>query len=419
MPRIAYVSLEPALVFVTFPTTVDPPPVWGGVDVQSGNIMFHSRGERLHQRMRGPCLWSLIALRPRDLQDYGGALSGKPLPVPSTGRVLRPPPRDASRLQRLHAQACRLAETRPKILAHPEVARAIEQDLIQALITCLTAAEALDGGAAKRHHAHIMLRFEEAMAENPSRPRRVAENLRVDRREGANLAVVLRQVSRDQPPPVSAAAAIEAGAPRTAGCRPYDHRCRSCTAARLYRARALCRGVPARVWRDAFDHSRTCARFGISPPNFFGFCIAGGETLDLGSLGRGKRHPVDRNPIGDSVMLLTLAAAARAVSLTAPMLGGCVSILAVSLTGCGLPVGRDVLAYDACVARHPQELTVCEGPRRAYELDPIAFQATADARSSPAGNGYAESATVARPAPAPELLVPNRVASGRPAGRSD
>ena len=38
LPRIAYVSLEPALVFVTFPTTVDPPPVWSGVDVQSGNI---------------------------------------------------------------------------------------------------------------------------------------------------------------------------------------------------------------------------------------------------------------------------------------------------------------------------------------------------------------------------------------------
>ena len=87
-------------------------------------------------------------------------------------------------------------------------------------------------------------------------------------------------------------------------------------------------------------------------------------------------------------MLLTLAALARAVSLTAPMLGGCVSILAVSLTGYGLPVGRDVLAYDACVARHPQELTVCEGPRRAYELDPIAFQATADAVSPPTGGRY-------------------------------
>ena len=175
LPRIAYVSLEPALVFVTFPTTVDPPPVWGGVDVQSGNIMFHSRGERLHQRMRGPCLWSLIALPPRHLQDYGGALFGKPLPVPSTGRVLRPPPRDASRLQRLHAQACRLAETRPKILAHPEVARSFEQDLLQALISCLTIADASDDNAARRHHAQIMVRFEEVLVENRDRPQRVSE----------------------------------------------------------------------------------------------------------------------------------------------------------------------------------------------------------------------------------------------------
>jgi len=78
LPRIAYVSLEPALVFVTFPTTVDPPPVWRGVEVQSGTIMFHSRGERLHQWMRGPCVWSLMALLPKDLQDYCRALSGKP-----------------------------------------------------------------------------------------------------------------------------------------------------------------------------------------------------------------------------------------------------------------------------------------------------------------------------------------------------
>src|SRR5271168_4302416 len=32
----------------------------------------------------------------------------------------------AARLRRLHAQACRLAETKPRILAHPEVARAVE-----------------------------------------------------------------------------------------------------------------------------------------------------------------------------------------------------------------------------------------------------------------------------------------------------
>jgi AraC-like DNA-binding protein len=175
LPRIAYLSLTPALIFVTFATAADPPLVWGGVDVELGNIMFHSRGERLHQRMRGPCVWGLIALPLKDLEDYGRALFGKPLVVPSTGRVLRPPPRNTARLQRLHAQACRLAETRPKILAHPEVARAIEQDLLQALITCLTAAPARDDSATRAKHAAIIVRFEEIIAENPIRPRRVSE----------------------------------------------------------------------------------------------------------------------------------------------------------------------------------------------------------------------------------------------------
>jgi AraC-like DNA-binding protein len=175
LPRIAYMSLEPSLVFVAFPAAADPPPVWSGVDIQLGDIVFYSSGERLHQRTRGPCVWSLIALPLKDLQDYGRALSGMPLIVPSTGRVLRPPPRDASRLRRLHTQACRLAETRPKILAHPEVARSFEQDLLQALITCLTAADAFDDKAARRHHAQIMVRFEEVLAENRDRRQRVSE----------------------------------------------------------------------------------------------------------------------------------------------------------------------------------------------------------------------------------------------------
>jgi AraC-like DNA-binding protein len=172
LPRIAYMSLEPSLVFVAFPAAADPPPIWGGVDIQSGDIVFHSPGERLHQRTRGPCVWSLIALPLKDLQDYGRALSGMPLIVPSTGRVLRPPPRDASRLRRLHAQACQLAETRPKILAHP--ARSFEQDLLPALITCLTA-DAFDDKPARRHHAQIMVRFEEVLAGNRDRPQRVSE----------------------------------------------------------------------------------------------------------------------------------------------------------------------------------------------------------------------------------------------------
>ena len=70
---------------------------------------------------------------------------------------------------------CRLAETKPKILSHSELARAIELGLIQTLVTCLTTASAVTYGYAKRRHAGIMVRFEEVLAEHLSRPLQMPE----------------------------------------------------------------------------------------------------------------------------------------------------------------------------------------------------------------------------------------------------
>jgi AraC-like DNA-binding protein len=168
LPRIAYISLVPTLAFVGFATRPDPPMFWGGVELQTGDIILHCRGERFHQRTTGPCGWSLVGLAPAHLERYCEALSGKPLSLPVAARILRPATRDTARLRRLHAQACRLAETRPKVLAHPEVARAIEQGLIHALVTCL-AAKVRDDGSARGHHTRMMVRFEEVLAAHPNR----------------------------------------------------------------------------------------------------------------------------------------------------------------------------------------------------------------------------------------------------------
>jgi hypothetical protein len=54
-----------------------------------------------------------------------------------------------------------------------------------------------------------------------------------------------------------------------------------------------------------------------------------------------------------------------------------ITVLTIALFGCGSPASRDVLAYNACITRHPQETALCEGPRQAYQLDPTAFLATA------------------------------------------
>ena len=56
-PRVACVSLPPEPVFVTFPTERASPLICDGVELQFGDIMFHSLGERLYQRTVAACRW--------------------------------------------------------------------------------------------------------------------------------------------------------------------------------------------------------------------------------------------------------------------------------------------------------------------------------------------------------------------------
>ena len=165
LPRIGFLSLPPRLVFVAFPIGPGPSPLWGGSELQAGDIMLCRPGQRLHQVTTGPSIWGLMALEAAQLEHYARLLSGKPL-SPAQQGWLRPSSRGAARLRRLHAQTCRLVETKPRILTHAEVARAIEEALFQALVTCLTGAKVQQGGAIKRRHAQVMVRFEEALAEH-------------------------------------------------------------------------------------------------------------------------------------------------------------------------------------------------------------------------------------------------------------
>src|SRR6516165_5131405 len=121
-PRLAYLRFAPGLGFVTFPAGLEPLPVWRGRVIQVREIMFHSRGDRVHQWTSGSSVWNVIAMDPAQLERYGGSLSGRPFSSPPEGRTLQLPMRLATRLPRLHAQICRLAQTKSKMLSHSEVA---------------------------------------------------------------------------------------------------------------------------------------------------------------------------------------------------------------------------------------------------------------------------------------------------------
>jgi AraC-like DNA-binding protein len=164
LPRIAFISLSPAQVSVSFPASEGPPLIYGGLALRFGDVVFHSRGERMHQRTSGESQWGLISLPPGQLAACGNALMGLKITSPPVGRVLRPSRNVASDLLRLYSRACRLAETRHKLIANPEVARALEQELLHALVNCLIAEDVSGNLKTRRHHADIMVRFEDAVS---------------------------------------------------------------------------------------------------------------------------------------------------------------------------------------------------------------------------------------------------------------
>jgi AraC-like DNA-binding protein len=98
------------------------------------------------------------------------ALLGRHLSPPPIDRLIRPPPELLARLRNLHQLAGTLAATAPDILAHPEVARALEDALVRAMVACLGTGPEADHDHSPRKRMSVMRGFEEALERHPDEP---------------------------------------------------------------------------------------------------------------------------------------------------------------------------------------------------------------------------------------------------------
>lgn len=177
-PRIAFLSLPPGIAGVSFPLRSEPPSFWNGMRVQRGALMLHSPGDRFHHRTTAAARWGMMLMASGQLTSFGAALLGGDVPLPARSSIRRLPREIAGDFLRLYAQAFRLVEDRPDIFAHREVARALEQDLVRALVNGLQAAGGRAGSANPRQ-AEMMVRFEDALVLAHRRPASIAELCRM------------------------------------------------------------------------------------------------------------------------------------------------------------------------------------------------------------------------------------------------
>jgi AraC-like DNA-binding protein len=167
LPRIAFLAVPAGVLFVTLPLGDRPAPVWGEVEMRAGEIITFGPGVRVHARSDGPCQWAAIRLPLEDFVGYGSALRGAIPIVPAVARW-RPPRGALRQLRHLFQAAVRTAEARSGVLADREAAHGLEQQMIHALVDCLSAGPVYEETAAARRRRGVLARFEDLLGSVPS-----------------------------------------------------------------------------------------------------------------------------------------------------------------------------------------------------------------------------------------------------------
>jgi AraC-like DNA-binding protein len=132
-------------------------------------------GQESYERSAGPVVRSSMSLPVEDMARVGAEMAGCDLSPPPSERIVTPPPAALALLRQLHAAAGYLAEHAPNIIANPEAARGLEQELIQSLIQCLAPMDRPADVAGSRSHNQIMKRFRMIIEANPDRAIHVPE----------------------------------------------------------------------------------------------------------------------------------------------------------------------------------------------------------------------------------------------------
>jgi AraC-like DNA-binding protein len=170
LPRVYIGVVKPHRAAIGFLTRANQPAMQHcGMDVLPGDIVINDT-DLMYRRTEANCDWGSMSLPRDDLNATCKAVAGQEYAGPPLKHLVRPAPDLMSRLLKLHEMVSQLAKTTPDILSLPEVARALEQELIRVMIRCLTEGELSEMTAGGRRHDIIIVRFEEFLEAHPDEP---------------------------------------------------------------------------------------------------------------------------------------------------------------------------------------------------------------------------------------------------------
>jgi AraC-like DNA-binding protein len=176
LPRVLQATVSPKRMAIQFLADARQPALQHtGLELHNGAFIALPPGSLFHFRSQSPCHWATMSLTPETFAAASNALLGRELTAGSEIRFVHPDPAHMTRLVLLHTAARQLAIAAPDTLAHPEVAGALEHQLVHAWVTCLVDEAPTTAGSGWRQHTAIINRFEQVLSKNFDRPMYLAE----------------------------------------------------------------------------------------------------------------------------------------------------------------------------------------------------------------------------------------------------
>ncbi len=176
LPRIMTITPSGTRCLMLFATNPEQPPMLAnGIETSPGQIVMFGLRSPYYLRSSAAAGWGTMSLRPEDLATAGQAIVGRELTPPAFMRPIRLLTASFSKLLELHEATSLLAKAAPDILARPEVARAMEQALVEAMVLCLGSGHSDEARNLYRRRATIIRRLEQTLEANSEEPLYMAD----------------------------------------------------------------------------------------------------------------------------------------------------------------------------------------------------------------------------------------------------
>jgi AraC-like DNA-binding protein len=167
LARIAVIAVPENTILISWPTANTAAPIWGGMAMKAGEMLTLGSGNRVHARTGGPCRWHAVRLPMIDLLCYGRAICGSCFVFPPGPALWRPSRAARRELGGLHRAAINLAGVGSRSLSNVDAAHGLEQQIIHAVVECLSGRPAAVETQAGIRQRSILVSLEDLLQAEP------------------------------------------------------------------------------------------------------------------------------------------------------------------------------------------------------------------------------------------------------------